>query len=484
MIEDAIVTWKTGENGPVSINVMAPANTPVSDLLSVQFNPFGWTEAIPMWPAGNNRWFYLLYDPLNTMTGASYRYCRNDQCGTADAVETMGPDAAGIPFPPADAGSTIEDNITAWAWMDAEAGPVVVPAIEIKARDANFQSGVALQPAYHPNWQPHLGSAFKNIREIGSNSVILSPTWHLSHQTPPLIELIPGADPFWSDLNQMIVQAQRSGLVVTIHPVLQYSEDPAVWWSTAARDDGWWQSWFDRYRRFILYHADLAAQTGAKAFILGDESILPALPGGILADGSPSGVPGNASEQWATLITDIRTHYTGKLLWFIPLAGEMPAPPQFIESVDQLYVQISPPISSSDQASMPEMEDDLAAILDEKVLALQEDTNQPIILGLLFPSVSGAMDGCAGSSDECISPGTMQQPAYAYPGNELSFKDQANAYSAILSVLNQRSWISGFYASGYYPPVSLKDMSTSVRGKPASDVLWYWYPRLLGQTTP
>ena len=37
------------------------------DIVSIQFNAYGWTEPIPMWPLGGNRWAYKLYGPINTL---------------------------------------------------------------------------------------------------------------------------------------------------------------------------------------------------------------------------------------------------------------------------------------------------------------------------------------------------------------------------------------------------------------------------------
>lgn len=484
-IQDTIETWKSGGRSPISISVTAPENTPASDTLSIQFNPFGWTESIPMWRAGNNRWFYVLYDPFYSIDGATYRYCRNDQCGTADSVETSGESHSGKSFEQQAEIQDIEDVIPAWSWLEeTKAEPLVVPANGIITRRESFQAGVALLPGYHPSWSPYLGSTFINISDIGANSVILSPTWHLTHKSPPIMEILPGQDPLWPDLIQMVGQAKRTGLDVSFHPILQYNENPIEWWATSARDDGWWQSWFDRYRTFILYHADLAAQTGASSLILGDESIFPALPGGMLADGSPSGIPGDAGEHWEKLIVEIRAHYKGKLGWFIPYAAKMPPIPDFIGSFDQIYVQFSSPFLSSDQADILEIEKSLAAQMDEDILPLHENANQEIFIGLSYPSVKGAMDGCVELAGDCLSLELLEQPAKFYEGVEPSFHEQVMVYSAILSVLNQRPWISGFYSAGYYPPASLKDMSTSVRGKPTSDVLWYWYARLLGRDTP
>jgi hypothetical protein len=481
-VEDTIDTWKTANFGSVSFTVTVPDTTPISDTVSIQFNPFSWTEPIPMWPVGKNRWLYILYNPLNVFNSASYRYCRNDQCGTADALDTQGDKAQGKTFSPKDTDQALQDTVKEWAWLVLSTEPVVVSAGTIGARDANFQAGVEFLPGYHPSWQPYMTWAFQNVKEIGANTVMLTPTWHLTHKDPPVIAPVAGRDPLWFDLTQMAIQAQQKGLGITIHPVLRYPEDPQVWWQSAARDDGWWQSWFDRYHTFLLYHADLATQIGAKALVIGDESLLAALPGGTLADGSSSNVPGDINDRWHKLLVSIRARYSGKLVWMVPYAGKLPPVPDILkDDVDMLYIQISTPILTTDQPSQNDLEARLTAALDSDILKLQEQTNHPIILGLQFPSVSGAYDGCVDSSGTCLPSDAFLRPAPGYPSTQLSLNDQALVYSAALAAVNQRSWITGFYASGYFPPVELIDMSTSVRSKPAGDVLWYWFPRLLGQ---
>jgi hypothetical protein len=47
--------------------------------------------------------------------------------------------------------------------------------------------------------------------------------------------------------------------------------------------------------------------------------------------------------------------------------------------------------------------------------------------------------------------------------------------------INDRSWISGFVSQGFYPPLPLQDKSSSLHGKPASGVIWFWFPKLLGK---
>jgi hypothetical protein len=50
----------------------------------------------------------------------------------------------------------------------------------------------------------------------------------------------------------------------------------------------------------------------------------------------------------------------------------------------------------------------------------------------------------------------------------------------MFNAVNARSWVSGFVSRGFFSPVVLLDKSASIYGKPAADLLWYWFPRLLG----
>lgn len=483
-LEETIDTWRTTNHTPATFSVTVPQNTPLSDTISIQFNPFTWTVPIPMWPAGNNRWFYILYNPLDNIQETTYRFCRNDQCGLGDSVDTKGHSAPGISITPGDGEPNYDNSIESWAWLDSKTDPVVIPPVDITPRDRSFTAGVEFLSDYHPSWHPFIGPALQNIHDIGSNTVIISPTWHITHQSPPVFEAIPGSDALWPDLTQMVTEAQRKGLGVVIHPVIRYSDNPAEWWQGATRDSDWWQSWFDRYRTFILHHADLAAQTGAKTLVIGDEDLLPALPGGILADGTSSNIPSDANDRWEQLITDIRSRYTGKLAWFVPYSGRYPGIPDFASELDSIYVQLMPPFLSTDMYTQADLEASFSNILDSDVLEMHEKWGQPIVVGLKIPSISGVIDSCVDSSNGCLSLSSFSMPGGEFSNTKLDLLVQADVHTAVLTVINQRPWISGFYSTGYFPPVSLRDNSISIHGKPASDVLWYWYPRFLGATQP
>lgn len=149
---DTIETWRPAGEAPVTFDVTVPANTPPGDTISIQFNPlFGWMEPIPMWRLGENRWAYVLNHPLQMISAAHYRYCRNDQCGAADDGETPGPQNPGYPLSSGLMEQTMIDEIKQWAWMSTVPPQASLDAVEVLPRSPDFAAGVEFQSSYHPS---------------------------------------------------------------------------------------------------------------------------------------------------------------------------------------------------------------------------------------------------------------------------------------------------------------------------------------------
>src|SRR5688572_14823732 len=55
-VEDVVQSWQTGPNAPILFDVTVPPDTPITDTIYIQFNPYGWTPPIPMKLVGNNKW--------------------------------------------------------------------------------------------------------------------------------------------------------------------------------------------------------------------------------------------------------------------------------------------------------------------------------------------------------------------------------------------------------------------------------------------
>jgi hypothetical protein len=251
--------------------------------------------------------------------------------------------------------------------------------------------------------------------------------------------------------------------------------DPDEWWAGAARDFGWWLVWFDHYRIFLNHHADLAQSTGSQYLIIGGDGVTPALPSGQLADGNASGVPADSDSRWRNILSELRTHYSGQILWALPL-DQVNTPPQFIDSVDGIYLLWQAPLASEPGAPVSDLEIEAGRILDSLVQPVQTRFNKPIYIGINYPSATGSTTACISTiTGTCLPPdqaNTMNPEIFTL---SLNLQEQVEAYSGLLNAIQKRAWINGVIARGYYPPVSLIDPGNSGHGKPLSDLLSLWF---------
>jgi hypothetical protein len=457
MIEDTIESWYSGRPNALTFDVMVPADTPPDDFVSIQFHPlFGWTEPIPMWPLGGNRWAYVLYSPLNLPPEFAYRYCRSGQCGLADDAKTPGPDSSGRQVTLSDQPQNFNDQVEAWVYWSAAATTSTYPTSTIPLKGPEYMAGIAFAPGYHPSWKTRTPLGLAKIQSSGANWVALAPTWTFGGANPssplPILAPVAGKDALWADMIEISGQSRSLIPNLAIAPSPRFPTTPDQWWQQSQRDANWWAVWFDQVRTFTLHHADLASQTGASALILGGSWLLPALPGGVLADGTPSGVPEDAEIRWRNLLAEVRLRYPGKLLWVVP-AEEIRNTPAFLDMVDQVVVQVSLPRGLETGLDTATLEAEYAEWLDYTVWPVQIILGKPIILGASFPS-------------------------------DPDLQTQTDAYQALLNTSSSRDWVVGLISAEFYPATGLQGPGTSINGKPALGLLGYWFPGLIGAATP
>lgn len=483
-ITESVETWQAGSSAPILFEADVPANTPVGDIVYIQFNPYGWTEPVPMWPIGDNRWVYKLYSPLSILGSFSYRYCRAGQCGSADDTATMGDSTPGRQVTTSLAPQNIKDTVSSWAWLESTQPGNLVGA-PVAVRENAFMAGVELQPTQHPNWVTSIPQAMQNIQALGSNTAILTPTWTYSNANPLILAPIPGKDSFWNDTYRMVTQARALNMNVAIFPTPRFATSTDYFWISAPKTEAWWQTWFDHYRAFVVNYADLASQSGAQTLIIGGDWLSPALPNGTLPDGTTSSdVPANAETRWKTIIAEIRTHFRGTILWALPYEQEyVDTPLGFLSDIDGIYLLWSLALSDSSNPSKTDLTNEAGRLLDTNLSPLASLMGKPIIIAMAYPSVNKSASGCLPDGrGGCLHWTQLSPPNPDAPSLTLNLQLQADIYESILTAINERQWVGGIVSRGYYPPTILRDKSASVHGKPAADIVWYWYPRLLGTT--
>jgi len=482
-VEDSVETWQAGSSSPIVFELDVPANTPAGDVIYIQFSPYSWTEPIPMWAMGNNQWSYKLYGPLNIVNTFSYRYCRNAQCSSADDLATMGSTAAGRQLTTSLAPQDIRDTVTGWAWLE-QSEPYTLVAASIQARDENFIAGLEFQENYAPSWERFIPQAMQNVQALHANWVVITPTWSYHRTNPLVFSPQPAEDPLWDATNKMIADATALNLNVAVFPMPRFPTPMDEWWQNAPRDFGWWNDWFDRYRQFALHHADIATRHNARVLILGGDWLAPAMQNGLLADGQPSGVPADAELRWNTIINEVRNRFSGEIWWALPYTpGSLNTAPGFIKSVDGVYLLWDAPLGTESPTNKDAMIAEAIRLLDEEISPYQVSVEKKIVLGLAVPSATGADIACIPNPvGGCLDWHALNRPKADIPSVGLNLQMQTDVYETMFNAINGRTWVDGIISRGYYPPAMLRDKSASIYGKPTGDLLWYWYPRLLGRT--
>jgi hypothetical protein len=348
-----------------------------------------------------------------------------------------------------------------------------------------FEVGVEIVSDYKAFWPKYFAQAYPDLIKIGANSLTLTPTWIWKDNSPlPVLEFDPNHTPYSQELAEVVRETYRQGLKVNLRGAFVFGgTNPQEWWQSAPKTEAWWTTWFDEYRSFILTLASQAAMSGAEKLILSGSEIAPALPEGLLYDGEPSGVPFDIEERWVSLIQEIRARFSGRLAFELEVGEKIQTPPSFLSEVDEIHLYWHTPLSDDEDPRFNKMQSTAGEQLDSALLALTSWSETPLVLSVEYLSIQLGASGCPRAIDmSCRHPSDFEQGADPDPDLEVDLKTQAKAINAVLLEAYARSRITGFYVRGYNPVVMLRDKSASIHGKAAQDILWYWYPRITGDT--
>lgn len=483
VIRDDIAQWNGANQGTISFLLSVPSETPLSDEVSLQFNPSIWHPPVPMWRVGDHAWFYSLYGQIDPLGAVGYRYCRNQQCGIADDLATAGPTSTGRQFTLTKSQQDIADAVTAWNWLASGALTTPTPSVEIRSRP-EFKAGVEVLPHYRTTWKPYIKSGLREIANLGSNSIILTPTWAATQNNPlPTLGFDPAYTPYGDFLKAVIREAQGLGLEVILHPTLEFPKsNMADWWQSAARNEAWWTSFYDHYESFILTYAKLAAESDISKIVLGGPDIAPALPDGILADGSPSQAPGLAAAYWRSLIRETRAIYPGPIAFELELGTSMQAMPPFMDNIDEIHIYWHAPLASEVDASFQELQAVAGVQMANSFLSSEALHGKPISLSVEYASIEGGATACPIMAENvCLPTYLLDQGAMMGAHLQVDMQEQAIAIEAVLMQAHLQRAITGFYVRRYNPIVGLQDQSASVNGKVAGELLKIWYLAIRGE---
>jgi len=471
VIRDSIQAFTVEDIAPVTIYLQATSTTPPQESVYIQFNPFGWTEPIPMVKAGDGKWVFTLKNPLHLLGGVEYRFCLNGDCDLSTDTSGERRIAAPSTEPQVLLSSVAEWRGNKVSSLDTSS---LLPLGSIQPRP-DFIAGVELTSEYLPGWQAVVEPGLAYSASLGSNWVILSPTWTASQGTTPALENKPGTDLLWSEILAYDKAVTHSGQKTIIYPLVNYAQSQDIFWKEGDHSTDWWLTWFDGYERFVLNNADIAQMLDLEAFIIGDPSLSPSMYNASSSDGDATRIPEEFSNRWSELINKVRLHYSGKLLGVAVVNSQTTWAPEWLNQVDMLFVLLIPEIETPD-ANISDIKREIDDLLVNQVQPIADQFSKPVMIGLAYPSGDvSALNDAFSSPDYVVSPAE----AVDYPTD---FETQAKVYSAAIVSAASNNWISGFISRGYYPYLDLQDASSTVYRKPVADIIWFWYHYLLNKT--
>ncbi len=475
-IEDQIITWRVEKAEPISIKINAPEDTPNDESISIQLLTNNWTSPIPMWPLGDNNWLYLLYAPQKSgIEPTKFRFCRNDQCDLSVNLDDSGAEEMFSID-----GENLNIQISKWSNWNSLSETNIDLDNNISDRENNFLTGIEFSSQFDPSYMNRNKYVTEELSKSSVNWIVLTPIWNVNELiTSPHLEPIAGKSPLIHDLYEIIDNAHESGMKVALFPHLDFGMDNYEWWHDTKKDALWWQEWFVEYERFLDNYAKLANNSGVDTLIVGGGFIEYSLPGGILTTNELVGTPSNADALWRIIISNLKVHYSGNLMWALPYSEVKSNIPSFIDYIDSIYILFDQNITDGSFLGDPfGYKVTSGEILDNEIFDIKSRLDKPIVIGLSYPSMTGSGQGCIIDVDSSCRKELLINPFDENASGAIALQEQAEIYNALCSEIMSRDWIDGIVSRGFFYPVKLQDKSSSIYGKPAMDVIEYWYSNI------
>jgi hypothetical protein len=459
---------------PVQVHLQSSVEIPEQDIVSLQPAAFGesWETPIPMTRLKDGTWALTLSPGKANPSEISYRFCRNNVCGGqfTSSQQTGPTDAAALNFSLAKQSTDV--TVTKWAALSTAEGPTPVFSSPASPRGPGFVAGIAFQPNYSPDYPFFLDGALADASSMNANWVLFAPTWTLNAPSFPSISAQPGLDPSWQDVSQLVLAAEARGFRVGLVPRIVVPKAVTPDWT---QED--YAQLASELGTFLIHFADLAAQTNAAALVLSPVQSLFLPEQNPFADRLATLV----DPQWQALLPQVRGRYKGEVWAALPFSSGLPsAMPQWAVSTDRLLLVWSVPVTPSG-ASSGDVQGITSAfdrILNDQVKPLRDGYDQPVMIALNYPSATAAFQGCAPLPETCPGFQPALSPEAIVQSSEVTQSDldaQRILINAAALAVNDQPWVSGLITYNNLFPLRLKDSSPNLRGKPAADVLAFWF---------
>jgi hypothetical protein len=288
--------------------------------------------------------------------------------------------------------------------------------------------------------KPVVDETLNQLQSIGCTWISIVTTWYQKQANDPMIASIDNqspATPSREGIVDLISKIRRTGMTPILKPHVDILDES--WRGFIEFDQAEdWQAWFDSYRNFIAFHADIAQEYQLKLLIIGTE-----LKGTTHRD------------EWFDIIALVRSIFDGKIVYAANHDHYDAIP--FWQDLD--YIGIDGYFSLSDDYN-PSL-DQLIMVFNQITQTLQNfaqsEGKKIIFTEIGYQSYDGS------NSTPWDAPTRIEDQS-----------EQAHCYQAALQSLWNQEWLAGLYVwHTHYDQYDWDGFG--VMNKEAEEVLATWY---------
>ncbi len=334
-----------------------------------------------------------------------------------------------------------------WAgWREsADArGPATPPPPTSAPTGVEYRGlAIPIQSGYKPveTFTPLL----HEVAEQGANTVLFSTPGFMEHAESQKIFIEARKTPSAEEFETLIRRAREHGLRVIVMPIVLLTHPRGSEWRGVIKPPDW-DEWWEQYREFVVYIANIARDGGAEVMIVGSELVSTE----------------KYTDQWVRTIEKVRAHFPGGKLGY-SANWDHYKPVNFWDKLDFIGMTTYYKLADKKNPTV----DEIVAYwrpIHREVTAWQRRVGKPLLLTEV---------GWCSQEGAAMAPWNYYQNMKATPAGH---EEQRRLYEAFLKVWDGTPGLAGVvWWEWTGAPGGPADYNYTPKNKPAQQLLQRWF---------
>ena len=323
--------------------------------------------------------------------------------------------------------------------------PLCAGEDEAPTADADLWRGMSIQLRKGPDALEEYLPLIREVSDLGANTVLLSVAGYMEHARSQSIYIRARGVPSRQDLATIIREAHLHKLRVIVMPIVLLKHPRGSEWRGVI-DPPKWDEWWQDYRDFIKYFADIAHEAGADALMVGSELVSTE----------------KYTDEWEKTVWTAKAHFPNGLVGY-SANWDHYQPVKFWAMLDFIGMTSYYTLADDKNPSVDEIVARWRPI-HEKIMEWRKTVDKPLLLTEV---------GWCSQEGAATAPWNYFQNMKATPAG---LEEQRRLYEAFLKVWDGSPGLLGvIWWEWTSEPGGPGDFNYTPRNKPAEQVLRDWF---------